>query len=90
MAVLTVFFSVERFTGKETGRDRPAGVQGPTSTGKHQHHQSPNPMNPNHAHHLIRPLTATQRAAVYGKQAMHVAPWAQGVHYATSKGTRCL
>ncbi len=28
------FFSVERFTGKETGRDRPAGVQGPTSTGK--------------------------------------------------------
>ncbi len=31
------FFSVERFTGKETGRDRPAGVQGPTSTGKHQH-----------------------------------------------------
>ncbi len=38
-----LFFSVERFTGKETGRDRPAGVQGPTSTGKHQHHQSPNP-----------------------------------------------
>ncbi len=32
---------------KETGRDRPAGVQSPTSTGKHQHHQSPNPVNPN-------------------------------------------
>ncbi len=39
-------FSVERFTGKETGRDRPAGVQSPTSTGKHQHHQRPKPSEP--------------------------------------------
>ncbi len=31
------------YTLKETGRDRPAGVQSPTSTGKHQHHQRPKP-----------------------------------------------
>ncbi len=31
---------------KETGRDRPAGVQSPTSTGKHQHHRRPKPSEP--------------------------------------------
>ncbi len=31
---------------KETGRDRPAGAQSPSSTGKHQHHQKPKPSEP--------------------------------------------
>ncbi len=56
--MLYALYSVKRFTGKEMGRNSPAGVQSPTSTGKHKHH----PKNPKPPTHRPRHRKDTTRA----------------------------